>query len=150
MRLRVICVATLLLFSTFSLAADTDRKHIVDAPSDARSALPFSDGVLVGNTLYVAGHLGLEKTGKPPASAEEEAKLVMDSIKETVEHAGLTMDEIVTVQVFCSDLSQFDTFNKVYRTYFHDQFPARAFVGSNALLRGAKFEVMAIAVKKGM
>jgi len=150
MKLRVICVATLLLFSTFSLAADTDRKHIVDAPSDARSALPFSDGVLVGNTLYVAGHLGLEKTGKPPASAEEEAKLVMDSIKETVEHAGLTMDEIVTVQVFCSDLSQFDTFNKIYRTYFHDQFPARAFVGSNALLRGAKFEVMAIAVKKSM
>jgi 2-iminobutanoate/2-iminopropanoate deaminase len=150
MKLRVICVAMFLLVSTFTLAADTDRKHIVDAPSDARSALPFSDGVLVGNTLYVAGHLGLEKTGKPSASAEEEAKLVMDSIKETVEHAGLTMDEIVSVQVFCSDLSQFDTFNKVYRTYFHDQFPARAFVGSNALLRGAKFEVMAIAVKKSM
>lgn len=150
MKLRVICVATLLLVSTFSLAADTDRKHIVDAPSDARNALPFSDGVLVGNTLYVAGHLGLDKTGKPPASAEEEATLAMDAIKGTVEHAGLTMDDIVTVQVFCSDLSQYDVFNKIYRTYFHDQFPARAFVGSNALLRGAKFEVMAIAVKKGM
>jgi len=150
MKLRVIGLAALLLFSTFSLAADTDRKHIVDAPSEARNALPFSDGVLVGNTLYVAGHLGLDKTGKPPASAEEEATLAMDAIKGTVEHAGLTMDDIVTVQVFCSDLSQYDTFNKVYRSYFHDQFPARAFIGAGSLLRGAKFEVLAIAVKKGM
>jgi len=150
MKLRVIGLAALLLFSTFSLAADTDRKHIVDAPSEARNALPFSDGVLVGNTLYVAGHLGLDKTGKPPASAEEEATLAMDAIKGTVEHAALTMDDIVTVQVFCSDLSQYDTFNKVYRSYFHDQFPARAFIGAGSLLRGAKFEVLAIAVKKGM
>ena len=150
MKLPVIGLAMLLLVSTCSLAADTDRKHIVDHPSDARNALPFSDGVLVGNTLYVAGHLGLDKTGKPPASPEEEATLAMDGIKETVEHAGLTMDDVVSIQVFCADLTQYDTFNKVYRTYFHDQFPARAFVGSNALLRGAKFEVLAIAIKKGM
>ena len=150
MKLRVIGFAVLLLWTTFSLAADTDRKHIVDAPSAARSALPFSDGVLVGNTLYVAGHLGLDKTGKPPASAEDEATLAMDGIKETVEHGGMTMDDVVSVQVFCTDLSLYDTFNKVYRSYFHDPFPARAFVGSSALLRGAKFEVLAIAVKKGM
>ena len=150
MKLRLICVATLLLASTFSPAADTDRKHIVDAPSDARNALPFSDGVLVGNTLYVAGHLGLDKSGKPPASAEEEATLAMDGIKETVGHAGMTMDDVVSVQVFCADLTLYDTFNRVYRGYFHDQFPARAFVGAGSLLRGAKFEVLAIAVKKGM
>jgi len=150
MKLRVICVVTVLLISTFSLAADTDRKHIVDAPSATRSTLPFSDGVLVGNTLYVAGHLGLDKTGKPPATVEEEITLALDGIKGTVEHAGLTMDDVVSVQVYCTDLTLFDTFNKIYRTYFHDQFPARAFLGANALLRGAKFEVMAIAVKKGM
>jgi len=150
MKFRVIGLAMLLLWTVFSLAADTDRKHIVDAPSAARSTLPFSDGVLVGNTLYVAGHLGLDKTGKPPASAEEEATLAMEGIKETVEHGGMTMDDVVSVQVFCTDLSLYDTFNKVYRSYFHDQFPARAFVGSSALLRGAKFEVLAIAVKKRM
>ena len=150
MKLRIIGLAALLLFSTFSLAADTDRKHIVDAPSDARNALPFSDGVLVGNTLYVAGHLGLDKTGKPPATVEEEITLALDGIKGTVEHAGLTMDDVVSVQVYCTDLTLFDTFNKIYRTYFHDQFPARAFLGASALLRGAKFEVMAIAVKKSM
>jgi 2-iminobutanoate/2-iminopropanoate deaminase len=150
MKLCAIALAMFLLASTFSLAADTDRKHIVVSPSPQRNALPFSDGVLVGNTLYVAGHLGLDKTGKPPATAEEEATLALNGIKETVEAAGMTMDDVVWIQIACTDLALYDTFNKIYRTYFHDQYPARAFLGTNALLRGAKFEVMAIAVKKGM
>jgi 2-iminobutanoate/2-iminopropanoate deaminase len=149
MKLRIIGLVVLSLVATYSFAADSDRQHIVDAPSAARNALPFSDGVLVGNTLYVAGHIGLDKTGKPPASAEEEATLAMDEIKGTVEHAGMTMDDVVSVQVFCTDLSLYDTFNKVYRGYFKE-FPARAFVGSNNLLRGAHFEVMATAIKKSM
>ena len=39
------------------------------------------------------------------------------------------MDDIVTVQVFCTDLKYYETFNNVYKTYFHDNYPARAFVG---------------------
>jgi 2-iminobutanoate/2-iminopropanoate deaminase len=112
-------------------------------------ALPFSDGVLVGNTLYIAGHIGLDaKTGMPPASAEDEARLVMEGIKQTVESAGLTMDDVVSIQVFCTDLKFYDTFNGVYKTYFHGDYPARAFVGAPSLLRGGKYEVVGIAVKK--
>lgn len=142
-------LGVLLLLALLSVADESDRKHIVSA-SAAQFKLPFSDGVLVGNTLYVAGHLGLDpKTGKPPESAEQEVRFALDGMKETVEQAGMNMDDFVSVQVFCSDLSFFDTFNKVYRTYFHEPFPARAFLGSGPLLRGAKFEVMGIAVKKG-
>ena len=126
-----------------------DRKYIIDPkPADAKS-LPFSDGVLVGNTLYVAGHIGLDaKTGQPPADAEEEAKLVMDGIKTTVEGAGMTMDDLVNVQIFCTDLKLYDTFNKVYRSYFHGDFPARSFIGTDKLLRGGHYEVLGIAIKK--
>lgn len=114
----------------------------------AIKALPFSDGVLVGNTLYIAGHIGLDtKTDAPPASAEDEARLVMDGVKQTVE-SGLTMDDVVSVQIFCTDLKLYDTFNAVYKTYFHGDFPARAFLGAASLVRGAKFEVMGTAVKK--
>ena len=113
-------------------------------------ALPFSDGVLVGNTLYIAGHIGLDaKTGAPPASAEDEARLVMDGIKQTVESAGLTMDDVVSLQIFCTDLKYYDTFNSVYKTYFHGDYPARAFIGTSTLLRGGKYEVLGIAIKKG-
>jgi 2-iminobutanoate/2-iminopropanoate deaminase len=111
--------------------------------------LPFSDGVLVGNTLYIAGHIGLDpKAGTPPASAEDEARLVMEGVKSTVEQAGLTMDDVVSVQVFCTDLKYYETFNNVYKTYFHGDYPARAFIGAASLLRNGKYEVMGIAVKK--
>ena len=60
---------------------------------------------------------------------------------------GMNMDDLVWVQVFCPDLSLYDEFNAIYRTYFKDHFPVRAFIGSGQLLRGAHFEVMGIAVK---
>ena len=105
--------------------------------------------MLVGNTLYIAGHIGLDaKTGHAACDTEDEARLVMEGVKETVEMAGLTMDDVVSIQVFCTDLKNYDTFNGVYKTYFHGEYPARAFIGASNLLRGGKFEVTGIAVKK--
>ncbi len=82
-----------------------------------------------------------------PESVEQEARLVMDGIKTKVELAGLTMDDIVQVQVFCPDLALYEQFNEVYKTYFDEHFPARAFIGSGPLLRNGRFEVNAIAVR---
>ena len=60
----------------------------------------------------------------------------------------MTMDDIVSVQVFCTDLSHYQAFNDVYRTYFTQEYPARAFVGISTLLFDARFEVQGIAVKR--
>ena len=148
MRLRKIVVSVLFLVLCAAAGA-ADRKYIVKPRSGDRTALPFSEGVLVGNTLYIAGHIGLDaKTNMPPASPEEEARMVMNDIKQTVESAGLTMDDVVSMQVFCTDLKLYDTFNSVYKTYFHGDFPARAFLGAASLLRGGRYEVLGIAVKR--
>lgn len=138
----------LLLLSASSLAADSDRKHVVLDPSPARNAFPFSDAVLVGNTLYVAGTVGFDKTGKPPAAVEDEARLAMEAMKRVVESQGMAMDDLVSVQVYSNDFSLYEKFNGVYRSYFHEQFPARAFIGVASLIRGAHFELMGIAVKR--
>jgi len=58
------------------------------------------------------------------------------------------MDDLVSVQVFGTDFTLYQKFNDVYRTYFHDQFPARAFIGAASLIRGAHFELTGIAVKR--
>jgi 2-iminobutanoate/2-iminopropanoate deaminase len=148
MKLRAIAVGVVLLISCLTAGA-ADRKYIVKPRASDMKALPFSDGVLVGNTLYIAGHIGLDpKTGAPPASPEDEARLVMEGVKSTVEQAGLTMDDVVTIQVFCTDLKFYETFNNVYKTYFHGDYPARAFIGAGSLLRGGRYEVLGIAVKK--
>jgi 2-iminobutanoate/2-iminopropanoate deaminase len=148
MKQRALGLVLFLLLPISLLASDSDRKHVVLDPSATRSAFPFSDAVLVGNTLYIAGTVGFDQTGKLPASAEEEARLAMDAVKKVLDSQGMAMEDLVSVQVFCTDFSLYDKFNGVYRTYFHDQFPARAFLGVASLIRGAHFEVMGIAVKR--
>jgi 2-iminobutanoate/2-iminopropanoate deaminase len=99
--------------------------------------------------LYIAGDIGLDpKTGKPGDTPEAEAKLALDSVRNTLKQAGMTMDDLVWVQVFCSDVSHFGAWNSVYRQYFKGEFPARAFLGSGKLLYNARFEINAIAVKR--
>lgn len=118
-------------------------------PGTRAADLPFSDAVWAGDTLYLSGHIGLDaKTGRPPADATGEAQLVLESLRETLQAAGLTMNDLVQVQVFCSDVSLFSEFNKVYREFFAGEFPARAFLGSGKLLFDARFEVQGIAVRK--
>ena len=124
-----------------------EQRHIV--LPERKDSLPFSDAVLVGNTLYLAGKIGIDPaTGKPPADVEEEIRLVLDGMKKTLAAAEMTMDDLVSVEVFCPDLSLYDKFNEVYRTYFTKNFPARAFIGSGPLLRGGRFEVQGIAARR--
>jgi 2-iminobutanoate/2-iminopropanoate deaminase len=137
----------LLFASAFSFSDNAGHRFIVlpTRPPD----LPFSNAVLAGNTLYIAGAIGLEpETRNPPADLEKEIRIVMDGMKTTLAEAQMTMEDVVWVQVFCPDLTLYDKFNAVYKTYFGKNFPARAFIGSGPLLRGGRFEVNAIAVKR--
>ncbi|QNI37410.1 RidA family protein [Edaphobacter albus] len=112
-------------------------------------AAPFSDAVLVdGKTLYLSGRIGLiPGTTKVPDTAEEEAHLVMQDFQRVLAMAGMTMENLVSVQIFASDVSLWEQFNAVYRSYFTGKLPARAFLGSGKLLFGARFELQGIATK---
>lgn len=72
----------------------------------------------------------------------------MDGMKARLEMVGMSMDDLVMVEVHCPDLSLFSQFNEVYRTYFDGHFPARAFLGSGPLLAGGHFEITGVAVKQ--
>ena len=145
MKIRYV-VVPLLLIAALASAQQTGRSHLKSKLAEERK-LPFSSGVIVGDTLYIAGTTGVDPSTKAPVTAEEEARLVMNQVKQVVEQAGMTTDDIVSLQVFCTDLANYDTFNSVYKTYFHGDYPARAFVGVSKLLFGARYEVMGIAVR---
>lgn len=129
-------------------ATAAERRYVTPRLATDPKAPPFSLGVLVGETLYMAGTIGLDKDGKVPADTAVEAKLVLDNIQGTLKDAGLTMADLVFVQIFCSDVAHYAKFNDVYRGYFKKEFPARAFIGAGKLLFDARFEVQAIAVKR--
>jgi len=130
-----------------SPSAQAGRRYIEPRTATSTGA-PFSGGVLVGDTFYLSGALGLEANQQVPASADTEATNVLNNVQKTLSQAGMTMDDLVSVQVFCSDVSHYDAFNKIYRGYFKQEYPARAFIGSGKLLFGARFEVQGMAVKR--
>jgi enamine deaminase RidA (YjgF/YER057c/UK114 family) len=126
--------------------AQSSRRYINPrSPSNPANATqpPFSGAVVVGNTAYLSGVLG---TGDTPEAA---ATTGLNNLKSSLEASGVTMDDLVFVQVFSPDVTaNYDPFNKVYRGMFKQEFPARAFLGSGALLQGAKYEIIGVAIKR--
>ena len=140
--------AALLAVALAFPALGQERAYIGARSAKDADQPPFSRAVRVGSTLYLSGFLGLTPDRQVPAEAEAEARNVIDQMKATVVEGGMTMDDLVFVQVFCSDVAHYDAWNKVYRSYFTKEFPARAFIGSGKLLFGARFELQGIAVKR--
>jgi 2-iminobutanoate/2-iminopropanoate deaminase len=147
---------TLLSFALAApLAAQSDKQFITApgrpamvSPTNPSGTPPFSTAVLVGDTLYISGATDTDPaTGKPPTDPKVGAKLLMDGLKRTLERAGMTMDDLVWVQIFATDLNTYAAFNDVYRTYFKGSLPARAFIGAGSLLNGSNYEIMGTAVK---
>jgi len=121
-------------------------KRYINPPQKPGQA-PFCDAVQVGNTLYLSGRLGIDpRTGQVPADITTEIRIIMEGMRGTLAEAGMTMDDLVSVQVFMTDLAYYDQFNAVYRTYFTRAVPARAIMGVQKLLRGARVEIQATAV----
>jgi 2-iminobutanoate/2-iminopropanoate deaminase len=111
--------------------------------------LPFSDGVIAGNTLYIAGQEGTDESNKLAAGGiAAETKAALDNIEKVVKAAGFEMKDIVSVTVYLADIHDFPEMNKVYKTVIPDPKPARATIQAAALVNDARVEIAAIAVKQ--
>jgi len=149
-RVPTVVIAGLVCLAAASAVSHAQQTRRYIAPRTAADAgqPPFSGAVQVGKTLYLSGDIGLDANNRVPDTAEAEARLLLENVQRTLKSAGFTMDDLVFVQVFCSDVKHYDDFNKVYRTYFTKEFPARAFIGAGTLLFNARFEMQGIAVQR--
>jgi reactive intermediate/imine deaminase len=147
-RYGLIVGAAILMATAASTEAPQSRRYVAPRTAADATLPPYSGAVQVGNTLYLSGDTGVDSNAPRPATAEAEAKLLLDKIQKTLSAAGFTVDDLVTVTVYCADVNDYDSFNTVYRTFFKKEFPARAFIGSGALLGHARFEMQGIAVKR--
>ena len=115
-------------------ATTSDTRRYVNLPGRS-STLPFSDGVLVGDTFYLSGRIGIDPvTGQAPTDVDAEIKLLLDGVQAVLTEAGMNMDDLVSVQIFSPDLSLWEPFNAAYVKRFGRDLPARAFIGSALLL----------------
>jgi 2-iminobutanoate/2-iminopropanoate deaminase len=127
--------------------AKTER-HYINLPG-RKGPLPFSDAVLVGNTLYLSGRIGIDPAiGVAPEGVDQELRLLFDGFEAVLAEAGMNMDDLVWVQVYSPDVSLWERFNLAYVKRFSNELPARAFIGSGPLLKGGRFEMLGVAVKR--
>ena len=111
--------------------------------------LPFSDGIVAGNTLYISGQQGLDASGKLVAGGiGAETKATLETIEKVVKRAGFELSDIVSVNVYLADINEFGDMNKIYKAFLPDPKPARTTIQAGALVNHARIEISAIAVKK--
>jgi len=111
--------------------------------------LPFSDGIVAGNTLYVAGQEGSDDSGKlAEGGIGPETAAALDNIQKVLKAAGFELKDVVSVTVYLADIHEFPDMNKVYKGVMPDPKPARATIQAAALVNNARIEISAIAVKQ--
>ena len=123
------------------------KKKVLTSSKAALPIGPYSQGIQIGNLIFVAGEKGIDpKTGKVvPGGIMAETRQTLENIKAILEQAGATLDDAVSSTVHMTNLKEFADMNKVYAEYFHDAPPGRTTVEVAALPAGAHIEITIVA-----
>jgi 2-iminobutanoate/2-iminopropanoate deaminase len=114
-----------------------------------KKGMPFSEGYVAGNTLYVAGQQGPDSHGKVTGTdITQQTTNAISAVEKVVKEAGFQMTDVVSVIVYIADLNDVPKMNEVYKKLMPDPKPARATVQVAGLIGGAKIEISAVAVKR--
>jgi 2-iminobutanoate/2-iminopropanoate deaminase len=120
---------TLCLLAAVAFPASAQKKPVVPQGMEQKDAA-FSSGILSAGMLYVSGQMGTDpKTNQIPDDFDAEMKLALDRAGSILKAAGMDFGNVVSVQVYLTDVDLFPRMNAVYKTYFKEPRPARATVG---------------------
>lgn len=123
-------------------------KKIITTENAPKALGPYSQAIMVGNTLYVSGQIPFvpETMTLVSEDIQSQTRQSIENIKAIVNEAGGELSDIVKVNVFVKNIEDFDKINEVYAEYFSEAKPARALVEVARLPRDVKIEIEAIAV----
>lgn len=136
-------LACTLVFVVLGAAMPALAEKKIVQPKEMPTGGPLSPAILVDGTLYVSGQLGRDpKTQKIPENFEAEVRQVLDSIGIILREAKMGYPDVVSVQIYMTDMELFSRMNAVYTTYFKTDRPARTTVGVVKLAApGARVEI---------
>ncbi len=109
---------------------------------------PYSQAVLVGNTLYTSGQIAINPTNNELVTSDikAETKMVMENLKAVLEAADMDFSHVVKCSIFISNMNDFAQINEVYGSYFTSDFPARETVQVACLPKNLNVEISAVAI----
>ncbi|MFW2005236.1 RidA family protein [Acinetobacter baumannii] len=118
--------------------------HTENAPAAIGT---YSQAILVGNTLYLSGQIGLDPYSMELVDGiEAQIRRVFDNLKAVCEAAGGTLADIAKLNIFLTDLSNFQLVNQIMGEYFAQPYPARAALGVASLPKAALVEMDGIVI----
>ena len=152
-KIRLIFLCTISVLSTliFSKEPNQMTKEIISTENAPQAIGPYSQAVKAGNLIFISGQIPLNpKTGDlVTKSIEDQARQVLDNVKSICEAAGQSLDDIVKISIFLTDLNNFAVVNDVMKEYFSEPYPARATVEVSGLPLGVNVEIEAIVLING-
>ena len=124
-------------------------REFVCSPDAPAAIGPYSQGVRVGNVLYLSGQLGMDAdTGTfAEGGFGAQARQALENQKAILEEAGFGLEDVVQCQVFVKDMDDYRGFNAIYTEYFQENFPARAVLEVSRIPADGLVEIMMVAVK---
>ena len=127
------------------------KKEIISTENAPQAIGPYSQAVKAGNLMFISGQIPLDpETGDLASqSIEDQAKQVLENVKSICEAAGCSLDDIVKISIFLTDLSNFAVVNDMMKEYFSKPYPARATVEVSGLPLGVNVEIEAIVLING-
>jgi 2-iminobutanoate/2-iminopropanoate deaminase len=130
-------------------SASAARRRVIRPEKIPNTGLPYSPGILVGNTLYLSGNLGRDPVTSDlvRGGIEAETRQALANMREVLKAAGMDFKDVTTVTAYITSFDDFAKFNAIYREHFPADPPARATVQVAALNAGAHVELQMIAVK---
>ncbi|MBQ84640.1 MAG: hypothetical protein CMG31_07690 [Candidatus Marinimicrobia bacterium] len=125
------------------------NREVISTPDAPAAIGPYSQGIRVGNTLYLAGQIALDPaTGKlVEGDIEAQTHRVLKNLGAVLKAASFDYSDVVQVQAYLADLNDYKAMNNIYATYFSASKPARAVVEAARIPRDALVEIMMVAVK---
>ena len=123
-------------------------KHPIQTGDAPEAIGTYSQAVAAGDTIYLSGQIGLDpQTMEMTEGFDAQAHRVFANLRAVAAASGGTLDDIVKLTVFLSDLTNFVKLNEIMTQYFTNPYPARSAVGVSQLPRGALVEIEAILVR---
>jgi 2-iminobutanoate/2-iminopropanoate deaminase len=124
------------------------EKKVISTEKSPKAIGPYSQGIIADNYIFVSGQGAIEPASNvyTPKSIEEETETAINNLKNILESAGSSLENVVKTTVFLLSMDDFSKFNEVYSKYFQINPPARSCIEASKLPKGFKVEIEAIAL----